>query len=34
MHQIRRGNPAHVPVNYLDGRNNNWFSPPAETGHM
>lgn len=25
---------ANAPVNYVDGRNNNWFSPPAETRHL
>jgi hypothetical protein len=22
------------PVMYMDGRNNNWFNPPAETRHL
>lgn len=25
---------ANAPVSYTDGRNNNWFSPPAETRHL
>jgi hypothetical protein len=23
-----------VPVRFMDGRNNNWYSPPAETRHL
>jgi hypothetical protein len=25
---------AEVPVKYMDGRNDNWFNPPAVTSHM
>lgn len=25
---------AAVPVRYIDGRNNNWMSPPVETRHL
>jgi hypothetical protein len=25
---------AQVRVTYMDGRNNNWFSPPAESRHL
>lgn len=25
---------AEVPVRYIDGRNNNWMSPHAETRHL
>ncbi|WP_457581348.1 GFA family protein [Ensifer canadensis] len=25
---------AEAPVQYMDGRNNNWFHPPAETRHL
>jgi hypothetical protein len=25
---------AGVPVRFMDGRNNNWYSPPAETRHL
>ena len=25
---------ASSPVTYMDGRNNNWFSPPAEIRHL
>jgi len=25
---------AEVPVRYVDGRNNNWLSPPHETRHL
>lgn len=25
---------AAVPVRYIDGRNNNWMSPPTETRHL
>jgi hypothetical protein len=25
---------AGAPVHYMDGRNNNWYAPPAETRHL
>ncbi|NUS67884.1 MAG: GFA family protein, partial [Ensifer adhaerens] len=25
---------AEAPVQYMDGRNNNWFHAPAETRHL
>lgn len=25
---------ASLPVNYADGRGNNWMEPPAETRHL
>jgi hypothetical protein len=31
---VTDGELAEAPVRYMNGRDNNWWKPPAETGHL
>jgi hypothetical protein len=31
---VNDGELAGAPVRFMDGRNNNWYAPPAETRHL
>jgi hypothetical protein len=34
LDNVEDGELADAPVRFMDGRNNNWFVPPAETRHL